>query len=65
MSELEIIDETLTTAGLGGLDGIKDQRWIDLQPDFDTSHFLGGFPTEHGRFRFKVDWASLGPYPEG
>ncbi len=65
MSELEIIDETLTTAGLGGLDGIKDQRWIDLQPDFDTSHFLVGFPTEHGRFRFKVDWASLGPYPEG
>ena len=37
----------------------------DLQPDFDTAHFLGGFPTEHGRFRFKVDWSSLGPYPEG
>ena len=30
-------------------------------PDFRTAHHLDGFPTADGRFRFKPDWASLGP----
>ena len=65
MTALDIIDETLQTSGLGGVAAIEDERWIDLQADFDTSHFINGFPTDSGRFKFKVDWASHGPYHDG
>ena len=30
-------------------------------PDFETAHFLNGFPTPTGKFQFKPDWAKLGP----
>src|SRR3546814_5898792 len=36
-------------------------RWADCAPDFETAHFLNGFPTPDGRFRFKPDWAAVGP----
>src|SRR3546814_11072569 len=36
-------------------------RWVDCAPDFETAHFLNGFPTPDGRFRFKPDWAAIGP----
>ena len=29
------------------------------------AHFLSGFPQPEGRFRFKPDWAALGPYHAG
>ena len=60
MTALEIIDETLITSGLGGIAAIEEARWIDLQADFETSHFMNGFPTDNGRFKFKVDWAAHG-----
>jgi anaerobic selenocysteine-containing dehydrogenase len=65
MTALEIIDETLITSGLGGIAAIEEARWIDLQADFETSHFMNGFPTDNGRFKFKVDWAAHGPYHAG
>lgn len=31
-------------------------NFIDVQPDFDTSHFIHGFDHADGKFRFKPDW---------
>jgi anaerobic selenocysteine-containing dehydrogenase len=37
-------------------DGLKEERWIDCQPDFEASHFLKGFGFLDGKFRFRPDW---------
>ena len=58
MSPREIIDWTLRHSGHGGLDRLEAERWLDLQPVFEESHFLGGFGFPDGKFRFKADWAS-------
>ncbi|WP_188259393.1 molybdopterin-dependent oxidoreductase [Azospirillum tabaci] len=65
MSALEIIDSMLKTSGLTDAATLTEQRWIDAQPDFETSHFLNGFAFPDGRFRFAPDWAALGPYGAG
>ncbi|AWK86645.1 molybdopterin-containing oxidoreductase family protein [Azospirillum thermophilum] len=62
MSALEIIDAMLKTSGLGDAQSLTEARWIDAQPDFETSHFLTGFAWPDGRFRFAPDWSALGPY---
>ena len=56
MSEEEHIDVILGRRGLGSFATLKDQKWIDMQPDFETSHFLGGFGHADGKFRFRPDW---------
>ncbi len=40
-----------------------DHNWIDVQPDFETSHFINGFGHEDGKFRFKPDWLNT-PAPD-
>jgi len=62
MTALEIIDSMLKASDLGTAASLTEQRWIDAQPDFETSHFLTGFAHPDGRFRFAPDWAELGPY---
>ncbi|WP_425475371.1 molybdopterin-containing oxidoreductase family protein [Shinella oryzae] len=37
-------------------DGLKEENWIDCQPDFETAHFVKGFGFPDGRFRFRPDW---------
>lgn len=61
MSAWEIVDATLEASGLPGADEVHRMGGLDCQLDFDTAHFLDGFPTPDGRFRFAPDWASLGP----
>jgi anaerobic selenocysteine-containing dehydrogenase len=61
MTEAEIIDATLRASGWGTLEALSEKRWLDCQPDFDTSHFVDGFPTADGRFHFAPDWSRLGP----
>ena len=61
MSEEEIIDATLRASGRGSIDELRRARWIDCQPDFETSHFLDGFAHADGKFHFAPDWARLGP----
>jgi len=58
MSPEELIDHTLQVSGWPGLDTLKEKRWIDVQPDFETAHYLNGFGHKDGRFHFKADWAS-------
>jgi anaerobic selenocysteine-containing dehydrogenase len=62
MSERELIDHTLQTSGWGTLEELEAKRWIDCQPDFETSHYRNGFGWPDGKFRFRPDWPNL-PYP--
>lgn len=57
MSPEDLIEHMLASSGWPDLATLKDQHWIDVQPDFDTAHFLNGFGHADGRFRFKADWA--------
>ena len=65
MSSRELVDATLQASGKGTLADAAEQGWIDCAPSFEDAHFLSGFPQPGGRFRFKPDWASLGPYHAG
>ena len=56
MSPREIIDWTLRESGYGDLATLESERWLDLQPPFEESHFLDGFGFPDGKFRFKADW---------
>ena len=61
MSPRELIDQTLRKSGWGGVEHLEEQRWIDCQPSFEESHYLGGFAHPDGKFRFKPKWHSLQP----
>jgi anaerobic selenocysteine-containing dehydrogenase len=59
MTPREIIDWTLRHSGWGTLAELEAKRWIDVQPDFATSHYLNGFAYPDGKFRFKPDWPTV------
>ncbi|OCW55877.1 dehydrogenase [Hoeflea olei] len=50
------IDWMLGKRGLGDFKSFRAEKWADLQPDFETAHFLKGFAHQDGRFRFRPDW---------
>lgn len=52
----QLIDRMLKTSGRGDLESLLEDRWIDCQPDFDTSHFINGFAWPDGKFRFRPQW---------
>jgi len=33
------------------------QRWVDVQPDFESAHYLNGFGHADGRYHFHADWS--------
>ena len=47
---------------------LEDDNWIDVQPEFETAHFLNGFGHPDGKYHFKPDWKTvrfrlgLGPF---
>ena len=59
MTPRELIDWTLKSSGWGTLAELERRRWIDCQPDFDTSHYVNGFAWPDGKFRFKPDWPNV------
>ena len=61
MSVRELAAITLRESGLPALEDLEKRNWIDVQPDFETSHFLNGFGWPDGRFRFRPDWPRV-PY---
>lgn len=61
MSPRELIDTILRESGHPGVDVLAEKNWIDVQPDFDTAHYVKGFAWPDGKFRFKPDWAGV-PY---
>ena len=57
MSPRELADRTLRDSGHGDLAALEAARWIDIQPDFRTAHFLDGFGHADGKFHFRADWS--------
>ncbi len=56
MTAREIIDETLQQSGRPDLASVELQKWVDVQPAFETAHYLNGFGHPDGKFRFKPNW---------
>jgi anaerobic selenocysteine-containing dehydrogenase len=68
MTARQMIDWTLQKSGWGTLAELEAKKWIDCQPDFETSHYIKGFNWPDGKFRFKPDWPNVpfrSPVPEG
>lgn len=71
MSAREHVDWMLRASGYGTVDDLEANRWSDLQPDFETAHYLNGFGYPDGKFRFRPDWTGvaanndgpMGPWP--
>ena len=61
MTAWELIDATLKRSGHPDAETLKAMRWKDCMPDFETAHHLKGFGWPDRRFRFKPDWAAMGP----
>jgi anaerobic selenocysteine-containing dehydrogenase len=67
MTARELIDITLRESGHGTLARLEAEKWLDVQPPFDKSHYLNGFGHADGRFHFKPDWGrvrdpEIGPF---
>jgi len=60
MTARALIDATLVESGWPTIDA-WDDNWLDCMPDFDTVHFVNGFPTGDGKFHFAPRWDELGP----
>jgi anaerobic selenocysteine-containing dehydrogenase len=58
-TEIELIDDMLLKSRKPAWEELKRQKWLDVQPDFETSHFLNGFGWPDKKFRFKPDWTSV------
>ncbi len=65
MSARELIDRTLRDSGLDGIEAIERDGYLERAPSYEEGHVLDGFPNPTGRFRFKPDWAALGPFAAG
>jgi anaerobic selenocysteine-containing dehydrogenase len=58
-TDWQLVDECLTASGLPDGAAMKEKSFIDMQPDFETSHYRKGFAHSDGKFHFKADWSSL------
>lgn len=56
LSEREHVDIMVAQHGYGTFETLERDRWLDLQPEFDTAHFLDGFGHPDGKYRFKPEW---------
>ncbi|WP_378943395.1 molybdopterin-dependent oxidoreductase [Mesorhizobium sp. ANAO-SY3R2] len=56
LTERQHIDHILAKRGLGDFDSLEASRWVDMQPEFESAHFLKGFGHPDGKFRFKPQW---------
>jgi len=61
MTARELIDGTLRQSGRGTLEDLEAARFLDVQPDFDTAHYVDGFAWPDGKFRLRPDWPKV-PY---
>lgn len=56
ISEEETINQTLIMSGLGDLSSIKERKYYDLQPKFESAHFCNGFAHPDKKFHFDAEW---------
>lgn len=59
MTAREHVDWMLRNSSLGTLAELEEKRFFDLQPDFETAHYVKGFAYPDGKFRFKPDWVNV------
>ena len=59
MSPREHIDWSLQNSKRSSLETLDAENWIDVQPDFETAHFLKGFGHADGKFHFRANWSTL------
>lgn len=59
MTPREHIDWMLQAAGRGTVEELEEKRFLDIQPDFETAHYLNGFAWPDGKFRLRPDWAKV------
>lgn len=64
MTAWELIDATLAASNLPDAASVARSGGLDRSLPFDQAHFLDGFGWTDGRFRFKPNWADLGPRAE-
>ncbi|MDP6873442.1 MAG: molybdopterin oxidoreductase family protein [Alphaproteobacteria bacterium] len=62
MTPWELIDATLKASGWGDAEELRQQRWIDCQPEFSDAHYLDGFAHPDGKFRFAPKWREVLPH---
>lgn len=62
MTPRDLVDRTLQDSGWGTLAELEAARFKDVQPAFETAHYLKGFGHRDGRFRLKPDWSRI-PIP--
>jgi anaerobic selenocysteine-containing dehydrogenase len=58
MSPRELSAEVMQASGWGNLDDLIERRWMDVQPAFESAHFINGFGHADGRFHFRANWSS-------
>ena len=49
LTERQHIDHMLQKGGLGDFESFREEKWADMQPDFETAHFLKGFAHKDGK----------------
>lgn len=59
MDANEHIDWMLRKSNFGTLQDLAENAWLDCQPNFDTAHYINGFDTEDGKFRFSPNWQDM------
>ena len=59
LTENELIDGMLRRSNRGTLAQLQESHWLDVQPDFETSHYISGFAHTDGKFHFKPDWTNV------
>jgi anaerobic selenocysteine-containing dehydrogenase len=60
MTAMELVDATLRASGWPDAETVLRERWIDVMPSFEDSHYLHGFPQPDKRFHFAPNWARFG-----
>ena len=53
------VDTLLRASGRGDLEALEREGWLDVQPDFATSHYLDGFAHGDSRFHFRPCWDAV------
>jgi anaerobic selenocysteine-containing dehydrogenase len=56
LSPRQLIDRTLKDSNRRGLNELDAENWFDVQPDFETAHYLKGFAHADGKYHFKANW---------
>ena len=65
MTEAAVLDATLQASGKGSWAEATAKGFIPAANEIAVGEAFAGFPHPGGRFRFRPDWAALGPYAAG